>query len=244
MSDIFQGIKSGFAPTQVPAQPTPQAPQFEQATSFQTQESQTPPIPPAAPQYSEPTQPPTSTETPQEQPFEPQDNQYFPEDMRPQPEQLLIEWEAPNRPFKKRNKQYYTTIAIIVFLISLILFFAGQFLPIAVVIAVGFLAYVLSAVPPEMITNHFTTYGVRTDNQIYYWDELGRFWFTQKHQQQLLHIEVARFPNQLTLLLADQDPEDIRFILSQVLLEEQPLPTGFDKAAAWLQEKIPLDTDS
>lgn len=168
----------------------------------------------------------------------------IPEEMRPQPEEMILEWQAPNRPFKKRNRQYYTTIAIIVFLISLILFFAGQFLPIAVVMAVGFLSYVLSAVPPEMIVNQFTTYGVRTDGQLYHWEELGRFWYGERFDQKLLHIEVNRFPNQLTLLLGNQTEEALTAVLSGVLLQEKPLPTAFDKATKWIEEKIPLDTDS
>jgi hypothetical protein len=162
---------------------------------------------------------------------------------RPQPEEILLEWTAPNRPFKKRNRQYYFTIAAITVLISLILFFANQFLPIAVVVAVAFLAYVLSAVPPETIRNRISSHGIYNDQQAFSWDELGRFWFTTKFDQRLLHVETARFPNQLTLLLADQKEEDVVELLSQVLVQERPAQTSFEKAATWLQDKIPLDTE-
>jgi len=183
------------------------------------------------------------TEGPESE-FDSQERYLPEEDYRPQAEQLLIEWQAPSRPFKKRNRQYFTTIAIIVLLISLILFFAGQFLPIAVVISVAFLAYVLSAVPPDIATYRVTTYGIHIDKVIYYWEEMGRFWFTEKYKQRLLHIELARFPNQLTLVLGTQDEVELVELLSEVLAQEQPLPTAFDKAATWLQEKIPLDTDA
>lgn len=163
---------------------------------------------------------------------------------RPQPEEVVLEWQAPSRPFKKRNRQYYTTIAVIVFLICMILFFAGQFLPIAVVIAVAFLAYVLSAVPPETILNRVTTYGIRTDDALYYWEELGRFWFTTRYNQRLVHIETSRFPNQITLVLNEQDEAELADVLGVVLLNEQPALTSFDKAAQWMQEKIPLDTEA
>jgi len=169
---------------------------------------------------------------------------HLPNATHPQPETLLLEWQAPVRPYKKRNRQYYVTIVIIVFLISLILFFAGQFLPIAVVIAVAFLGYVLSAVPPGMVTNRITTYGIRTDEALYYWEEMGRFWFSEHFGQKMVHIEVARFPNHLTLLLGDLTEENMTEILSEVLLHEKPLPTAFEKAANWLQEKIPLDPES
>ncbi len=173
------------------------------------------------------------TSTPQSESFQP-----------PQPETLLFEWEAPSRPYKKKNRQYFVTISMIVVLISLILFFAGQFLPIAVVIAVAFLQYVLSAVPPDVIVNRITTYGIHSDNTMFYWEELGRFWYTNKYSQRLLHLEVARFPHQMTLLIDPQKEQEVTDLLSQVLLQERPLPTAFDKAAAWLEEKIPLDTDA
>ncbi len=170
---------------------------------------------------------------------------FIPLENRPQPEQLLIEWIAPNRPFKKRPQKYYVTIGMILFLIALILFFAGQLILIAVGIAAVFLVYVLSAIPPEMVKNQITTYGIHTDNQMYYWDEMGtRFWYKMRHHQEVVHIEVNRFPHHLTLLLGDLPEEKLTEVLSQVLLNEEPLPTGFDKAAAWLQDKIQLDPEA
>lgn len=170
------------------------------------------------------------------------ESEMFPGQFVPVPEEDILVWEAPSRPYKKRDRQYYTTIATIVFLLSLILFFAGQFLPIAVVIAVGFLAYVLSAVPPINVTNKITTWGIRIDKEIYYWEELGRFWFTDKFKQKLLNVETARFPGRITLLLSDKTESAITDILSQVLIKQKPEPTSFDKAADWLQKKIPIDT--
>src|SRR5690349_13799561 len=77
-------------------------------------------------------------------------------------EKLLAEWVATSRPYKKRDREYYTTIGIIVFLLSLILFFAGQFLFIAVLISLAFVSYVLAAIPPENVHNAITTFGIRT----------------------------------------------------------------------------------
>lgn len=165
----------------------------------------------------------------------------IPGQMRPIKEETLLEWVAPSRPFKKRNRQFYSTVAIITLLVSLILFFIGQFLPIAVAISVAFLAYVLYSIPPDRITNKITTYGLRQENNLYYWEELGRFWFEDKYTDELIHIEVARFPNRISLLLGDQSKESLREILSEVLLEQKPPDTFIDKSAKWLQEKVPLE---
>lgn len=174
---------------------------------------------------------------------QPGNDQLFPGYDRPLPEETVFEWTAQSRPFKKRSRQYFSTVAIIAILVSMILFFAGQMLPIAVVVSVAFLAYVLAVVPPDMIRLRITTYGVRSDNQIFYWEELGRFWFSEKFGQKLVNIEVNRFPFRIGLLLNDQTEETLREILSEVLLEEKPPATGFDRAAEWLQRKIPLEFD-
>jgi len=194
-----------------------------------------------------PTVPPTPNATPKtesapsQNTSSPPDYGNFPGVNKPMPEEIVLEWEAPSRPFKQRSRQYFSTVAILVLLISLILFFAGQFLPIAVVISVGFLAYVLSVVPPVMVKHSFSTYGVRIEGNLYYWEELGRFWFTTKYDTALLHLEVSRFPGRLTLLLGDLPEDAMRELLSEVLLYQKPTPTFFDKAAEWIEQKIPLE---
>src|SRR3989344_950540 len=64
----------------------------------------------------------------------------------------LFSWEAPSRPFRKKDRSYYTTLAIIVILLVLILFLAKEFLLIATLLSLAFLAYVLAFVPPHKVT--------------------------------------------------------------------------------------------
>ena len=168
----------------------------------------------------------------------------FPGIPKPRAKEVILTWISPSRPFKKRDRQYYTTVSAIIFLVSLILFFAGQFLPIAVVISVGFLAYVLSSVPPHDAHVELSTYGIEIEKTLYYWEEMGRFWFDTKYDQDLLQIEVARFPGRIILVIKSELKDDLRKILSEVLLEEKPADTFYDKAAKWLQDKIPLEVGS
>lgn len=174
----------------------------------------------------------------------PEESALVPGMTKPQKEVVLKEWNAASRPYKKHNRQFYSTIAVIALLIALILFFAGQTLPVAVVLAVAFLFYVLNSIPPGIVSHKITTYGIRVENTLYYWEELGRFWFTKKYGLDVLHIEVSRFPNRITLLLGDIPKEEMELNLSEVLLHETPLPTAYEKAAAWLHEKIPIDLES
>jgi len=161
---------------------------------------------------------------------------------KPLPEQTIFEWKAPSRPFKKRKKQFFSSVFIITLLIFLILVFVGQWLAGAVAVSVAFLIYVLSFIPPNEITNKITTYGIRVEDIIYYWEELGRFWFTKKYGQELLHIETMRFPGRIVLLLKKSEKNIVNNILSEALLNEKPDPTLYDKVSKWLGEKIPLET--
>lgn len=230
-------------PTAAPATPTiPTAPNF----SAQTGAPQ-PAAPSAEPQpVMDQTQP--TTAPPAQTPNNPisstapaAESELFPGQYKPLPEEVVYEWTAPSRPFKKRNRQFYTTVGLITVLISMILFFAGQFLPIAVVISVAFLGYVLSSVPPESIKITITTYGIRYDNVLYYWEELGRFWFEERYEQPIVIVETARFPGRLTMLLGATPKTDLETLLSEVLLQQKPQDTFIDKSAKWLQEKIPLE---
>lgn len=182
------------------------------------------------------------TQQPGQVPY--QESAFIPGMAKPQPEEILFEWQAESRPFLQRRRKHFTTIGLICVLIAMILFFAGQMLPVAVIIAVFFLYYVLNSTPPGIITHQFTTYGIRIEDTLYYWEEFGRFWFTEKFGKPLLHIEIERFPFRLTMLLGDINKDDMQAVLSEVLLFQVPPPTTYEKVAKWLQEKLPIDMDA
>ncbi len=163
---------------------------------------------------------------------------------KPIPEETLVEWIAPARPFKKRSHQFFSTVLIIAILISLILFFAGQVLPVAVVISVVFLVYVTAVIPPQNVKYKLTNYGIYVEKEAFPWTVMGRFWFDTKSDQRVLEIELYRFPGRLTFVLIDgQTPreKDLETVLSEVLIQEKPEPTTYEKVAAWLKDKIPLE---
>lgn len=162
---------------------------------------------------------------------------------QPEPERELYAWQAPARLFKKRNREFYSTVAAIIFLVSVILLFAKEFLLIAVILALGFVSYMLSSVEPEEVDHRLTNKGVRTSGKLYRWQQLGRFWWEDKWNQQVMHVELPfQFPGELILLLGKGDKEAIEEIASQYLINEKPESTWVERAAQWLQEKVPLES--
>lgn len=157
----------------------------------------------------------------------------------------LLSWKSPARPFKKRNREYFTTIGAIVFLLAVILLFLKEWLLIAVIIALMFVAYVLASIPPEEVEHKITTRGIVTGNRTYVWDDLSKFWFSQRWKQTILNVETKlRFPGQLLLLLGDTNKDKVKEILGKYLSFEQPETTWMDNAAEWLAKKVPLEKTS
>lgn len=167
---------------------------------------------------------------------------------QPAPEQLLLEWMADSRLYRKRSKEYYSSLAVIVLLVSLIMFFMGQVLLIFVLISFLFISYVLASVKPEVIPIQLTTYGIRHNRKLYYWGELGRFWIRKTPGGEEIHIEAAVFMGSELILLASNSSssfsvsiDDIAEILSRFLVYEEPFPSRLDRWVQWLEEKFPLE---
>ncbi len=157
-------------------------------------------------------------------------------------EKGMLRWKAPARPFKERNKEFFTTVGAMVVLVCVILMFAREFLAIAVILALAFLVYVLASVRPEEVEHEVTTRGIRTGGKFYRWDGLGRFWFEEKHRHMMLVVETAAtFPGRLVMLVGEMGEKKLSEVLRKYLLQERPELTLVGRSAKWLQEKVPLD---
>ncbi|MFA6007878.1 MAG: hypothetical protein WC784_04535, partial [Candidatus Shapirobacteria bacterium] len=64
-------------------------------------------------------------------------------------ERILFEWEAPERAYQKRNKDFWVTAVAILILVSVILIFIKEFLLIVALVSVIFMYYAMSTVPPK-----------------------------------------------------------------------------------------------
>lgn len=159
-------------------------------------------------------------------------------------ESVFLTWKAPVRPFKRRARDYYTTIAAIALLIIIILGFLREFLLIAVVVAFAFVSYVFAAIPPEEVEHRLTNRGIRSSDKLYRWRDLRRYWFSEKFGQKMIVVETAMlFPGRLLLMLGKVDEKKLRTIFNEWLPHEEPEPTFVDKSAKWLSEKVPLEQE-
>ena len=157
-------------------------------------------------------------------------------------ERVLFEWEAPERSFQQRDRDFWITAIAILVLVSVILIFVKEFFLIVALGSVLFLFYVLSTVPPEKVKNKLTNRGVYFGELHYSWDLLERFWFKKSLSSETIQFETKlRFPRQVPLVIDEKDKEKIREIVLKRIPLLESSPTFVDKLTKWFGERLPLE---
>lgn len=164
---------------------------------------------------------------------------------KPRTLKTLLTWTAPERPFKKRNREYFTTIGAIVFLIGVILFFLKEWVLILVMVSLVFVAYIMATVEPRKVEHKVTSQGIITGERSYKWEELIRFWFTKRWGETILHVETfTGLSRHLMLLLGETKQGQVKKVLSDYLPFEEPEKAWIDNASEWISRRVPLESSS
>ncbi len=161
------------------------------------------------------------------------------ESPKQEPEKLLLSWLAPARPFKRRDRDFWVTVIIITAIVGLILFFAEGYMPVILITSIIFLYYILSTVEPENIEYKITTRGVKMADKLNPWDNLNRFWFTKKFDDEVLVMEAYTLGGRLDIVIKGSDKDKIKNTLSKYLLHEEAPPSLIDRASNWFSKKLP-----
>jgi len=161
-------------------------------------------------------------------------------------EKTLFSWEALERPYKKRDKEFWTTILSILGLVSLILFFVKEWFLIAALVSLAFLYYVLTTIPPQKAKYRITNKGIfLTPAERLNWEILKRFWISEKWGYHVLNLETwLKFPRVVSFVIPKKDLKGIKKILVKYLPEQENSPQFVDKFSTWLANKIPIEQNS
>lgn len=155
------------------------------------------------------------------------------------PEKDVFSWRAPERPFKRRDRQFWITIVAIASIFGLILFLAEGVMPVILIISLIFLFYVLSTVEPEETIYTVTNKGIKISEKLTDWQVLTRFWFTKRLDSDLLVFDMNVVPGRLELVVHSKDKDKIRDILTSYMKEEEAQPSNIDRTASWFSRFLP-----
>lgn len=155
-------------------------------------------------------------------------------------EEKLVVWTAPARPFKRRNREYYITVIAIAAVVGLVIFLAEGPMPVILLSALIFLFYVLNTVEPQLVEYQVTSLGVKVGGTLTGWDQMVRFWFTNRSDSELLVFQTNRLPGRLELVINVADKEKLREEIKKYVTEEELPPTWLDKTVGWIGKQLPL----
>ncbi|HVT01548.1 MAG TPA: hypothetical protein VHE53_04980 [Patescibacteria group bacterium] len=155
----------------------------------------------------------------------------------------LLSWNAPGRPFRKKGKQFFTSVTLIVLFFEVILFLFGQYELMLVVLALAFLATALAVVPPHDFHYKITTEGIKVEDYFYIWGELYDFYFKTMDGVDVLIIRTeALLPGELKISMGNLTRDHVRKILVAYLpYREFVKPTFMERSADWLAANFPLE---
>jgi hypothetical protein len=155
----------------------------------------------------------------------------------------LLSWSAPGRPFKRKGKQFFLSVILILLFVEVILFLFGQFELMLVLIALTFLSFALSVVPPHDFHYKITTEGIKVEDYFYIWSELYDFYFKKMDGVDVLIVRTQTFfPGELKISMGSITRDHLRKTLVNFLpYREFVKPTFMEKSADWLSSNFPLE---
>ena len=156
-----------------------------------------------------------------------------------EPERNLITWNAPARPFKRRDRQFYVTTFAIAGIVSLVLFLAEGVMPVILIISLVFLYYVLSTVEPENIEYKATTRGIKIAGRLTPWQNLTRFWFGRRFDNSLLIVETPMVPGRIEIVIRPEIKDELRKKITAYIPYEEVPASGIDRVTNWVATKLP-----
>lgn len=158
--------------------------------------------------------------------------------------QDLLVWTAPSRPYRKKDRSFYTVALVLIVLGGLVaLPISGPLFGVALM-ALLFVAFVLDRMPPEDIQYKISTQGVTVDNHFYHWHDLDSFWLGDKDNHQLMYIRTRyRYPALLMVMLGPVAENQIKGVVAHFLPFQEIAPKSMlEDWSRTLQKHFPLET--
>ena len=156
-------------------------------------------------------------------------------------EKVLLEFEAYDRPHKVWTKEFYSSVIVIAFLVSVILYFIEGMMPVLVIWALVFMLWAMAKTEPKMVKVSFTSWGLRATEKVYRYEEMVNFWFETKWGSRLMRINLSGIPWHLVVVIDSSKEEEIKALIGKDVVYLEPETTWIDRVIKWVGEKMPLE---
>ena len=144
----------------------------------------------------------------------------------PGKETVLLEWEAPERVYKKHSPAYFRNLFVLLLIFALAAAFFKQFLLAVLLMAVYFVKWALDKNLPKKTKYVISNLGVRSHGHPYTWDQLKSFWFDEVDGSGVLEIATRPiYPGTIYMVLNAVKKDKIAEVLSKYI----PLKTKVEE---------------
>ena len=160
-------------------------------------------------------------------------------------EKTLLIWEGPERPFKARDRKYYSGMISIEVVLFLFLMFAGQYILVLVFLSVLFAAYSLYSIPPKKIPYVLTDVGVEIDGEKRPWSAFKGYFITKNLDQKIINLEISTknllnlvylIPNNLQTLDEAQKIVEKYLPLKPITVDKSIVGKAFKRLSDYIKE--------
>src|SRR5207247_1535596 len=127
----------------------------------------------------------------------------------------FLSWHAPGRPFKSHSREYFINGLLITAAVEILVFLVFKdFYLMAAIMALVFLWFALSTVPPRSFYYKVSSQGIQVEDHFFIWEELYDFYFMKQHGQDVLHVGTRSFfPGELLITLGDMPLAQVKTAL-------------------------------
>ena len=162
---------------------------------------------------------------------------------QPTKENVLLEWESPERVFTKRTPAYFKNLFTLLAILAIVAAFFKEFLLVGTLAALGFLKWALGTTPPGTDKHIITSHGIKTHGHEYTWEDLKDFWFGEVSGRPVLQIDTkAIYPGRLYLILDKVGKSEVMETLSRYLPFRREVREDLaERISAAVARKIPLE---
>lgn len=156
-------------------------------------------------------------------------------------EVILLEWTSYERPQKKWSKEFYSSVLVMAFLASVILYFIEGIMPVLVIGAMVFMLWAMSRTEPRLEKYALSTWGLKTKERTYRFENMSQFWLESKWGGRLMRINLIGAPWHLVIVVNSESEGKLKKLMLQYVAYQEPPITWSDRLVKWFGDKVPLE---
>jgi hypothetical protein len=146
---------------------------------------------------------------------------------------IVFSWEAPEFRHYPKNPAWYITLFVIAGLLTTYQIFQKDYFGAISLALIAIFVFIFAKQTPQNIPIEISDLGIHTNNDLVPYQRIKHFWIIDDHNHKTLNLETTAYLNHILIIeLEDQDVEEIREFLTDILPEDAEAPPTTAQAIA------------